>query len=436
MIVSTGRSTLNPYIAVVIGLLALALYVSTTGETVPKLMTEAETKASMELSSTPPSSTPFSSQPPTTNTSFADTGSSPFAIAPAAPATPNSQVSPFSMPPVRQVSPEPTPASATPSPFAEQSGGQQEEKEWFGAAPAGTTPTPTPFSDDSRRGSGNGTEDGEGLFGSFESGAAATAATVGATATAVGNEMSLGGSIVWTLLSIIIGVVVFFGLLAMLSRLGGVDISAALQRGFNTSTTLYDVTLSQPTTPGEAPAVPPQPAENMDSEVFQVGNGNLSYVEAKAACRAAGAKLATYSQIEDAYNNGAEWCSYGWSDGQLALFPTQKATYEQLQAGCTGDQNACGRPGINGGYIANPNVRFAANCYGTKPKPSKAEKRALDAPAAISPQDSEANRLAQLFKQADKHFKVRPFAPGEWSEPGITASSAPMPAPGAPPATA
>lgn len=433
MIVSTGRSTLNPYIAVVIGLLALALYVSTTGETVPKLMAQAETKASQELASPSPAPSPPSSvavAPPT-----AAPTSSPFGSSVPPPSEPTAnpfasppRASPFEMPPVRQVTLEPTPAPATPSPFGPQSGGQQEEEGWFGATPVAPETPAAAGSDDGGSGSG--------FLDSLESGAAATAATVGATAAAAAEEVSVGGSIVWTLLSIVIGVVVFFGLLAMLSRLGGVDISAALQRGFNTSTSLYDVTLSQPLAPAEGPVAPPQPAENMDSEVFQVGNGNLTYVEAKAACRAQGAKLATYSQIEDAYNNGAEWCSYGWSDGQLALFPTQKDTYEQLQAGCTGDQNACGRPGINGGFIANQNVRFAANCYGTKPKPTKAEKRALNAPAAISPQDSEANRLAQLFKQADKHFQVRPFAPGEWTEPSIAASSAPMPAPGAPPATA
>lgn len=445
MIVSTGRSTLNPYIAVVIGLLALALYVSTTGETVPKLMSQAKTTAAAP-------SAPPTAAPTTTPSPFApsappseEPSANPFASPPPpSPPPPPPRPSPFEMPPVQQVSPEPTPVSSTPSPFGAQSGGQQEEDGWFGATSTATTPTPAAtfdsLSDDIRSGSdsgsGSGTDDGEGLFGSFESEAAATTATVGATAAAAANGVSLGGSVVWTLLSIVIGVVVFFGLLAMLSRLGGVDISAALQRGFKTSTSLYDVTLSQPETPGVAPVAPPQPAESVDSEVFQVGNGNLTYIEAKAACRAQGAKLATYSQIEDAYNNGAEWCSYGWSDGQLALFPTQKDTYEELQAGCTGDQNACGRPGINGGFIANQNVQFAANCYGTKPKPTKAEKRSLDAPAAISPQESEANRLAQLFKQADKHFKVRPFAPGEWAEPGIAASSAPMPAPGAPPATA
>ena len=33
----------------------------------------------------------------------------------------------------------------------------------------------------------------------------------------------------------------------------------------------------------------------------------------------------------------------------------------------TGHQHDCGRPGINGGYIANPNVRFGVNCFGYKP---------------------------------------------------------------------
>lgn len=433
MIVSTGRSTLNPYIAVVIGLLALALYVSTTGETVPKLMTQAEAKASQEFAASSPTPSSVAVAPST----VAPSVSSPFgsSASPLSEPTNNPFVSPprrslVTMPPAREMTPEPTPAA--PSPFGPQSGGQQEEEGWFGATPVGDG-----TGAESGSGSGSSGSSGDGLFGSMESGAAATVATVGATAAAVADEASVGGSIVWTLLSIVIGVVVFFGLLAVLSRLGGVDISAALQRGLNTSTSLYDVTLSQPSAPPSAPVAPPQPAaEHPESEVFQVGNGNLTFVEAKAACRAQGAKLATYSQIEDAYNSGAEWCSYGWSDGQLALFPTQKDTYEQLQAGCTGDQNACGRPGINGGFIANPNVQFAANCYGVKPKPTKAEKRALNAPTALSPQDSEANRLAQLFKQANKHFQVRPFAPGEWTEPGIATSSAPMPAPGASPAAA
>ena len=45
MQVSTGRSALNPYIAVVIGLLALALYVATTGKTIPRAAAAASASA-------------------------------------------------------------------------------------------------------------------------------------------------------------------------------------------------------------------------------------------------------------------------------------------------------------------------------------------------------------------------------------------------------
>ena len=38
---------------------------------------------------------------------------------------------------------------------------------------------------------------------------------------------------------------------------------------------------------------------------------------------------------------------------QMALYPTQKKTYNKLQT-IKGHEHDCGRPGINGGYIANP----------------------------------------------------------------------------------
>jgi hypothetical protein len=115
-----------------------------------------------------------------------------------------------------------------------------------------------------------------------------------------------------------------------------------------------------------------------ENQVFNLGNNNLTYEEAQAVCKMFGADLANYDQVEAAYNAGGEWCQYGWSQGQMAFFPTQKSTWTGLQNN-PATQNACGRPGINGGYIANPNVRFGANCYGQKPtqpnywKPGKNE---------------------------------------------------------------
>ena len=104
-----------------------------------------------------------------------------------------------------------------------------------------------------------------------------------------------------------------------------------------------------------------------DHEVFNVSNNVYSYEEAQKVCSAFDASLATYDQIERSYRNGGEWCNYGWSDGQMAFFPTQKKTWETLQKS-EGTKHACGRPGINGGFIDNPYVRFGANCYGKKPE--------------------------------------------------------------------
>ena len=92
-------------------------------------------------------------------------------------------------------------------------------------------------------------------------------------------------------------------------------------------------------------------------EVFHVSDNVYTYDEAEAVCKAFDADLATYSQVEKAYKNGGEWCGYGWSKDQLALYPTQKKTWEKLK-NIKGHEHDCGRPGINGGYIKNPNVKF------------------------------------------------------------------------------
>ena len=91
-----------------------------------------------------------------------------------------------------------------------------------------------------------------------------------------------------------------------------------------------------------------------------------------------GSRLATYDDVEDAYRNGAEWSTYGWSEGQHAYFPTQKETWKKLQT-IKGHENDLGRPGVNGGYFSNPNVRFGVNCYGVKPPMTDSEKALMDA---------------------------------------------------------
>ena len=117
--------------------------------------------------------------------------------------------------------------------------------------------------------------------------------------------------------------------------------------------------------------------EVIKDEVFNISNNLFTFDDADKVCKSFDARLATYDEIEDAYTHGAEWSSYGWSAGQHAYFPTQKDTWNKLQT-VKGHEHDLGRPGVNGGYFKNPNIRFGVNCYGVKPAMSDAEKKLMD----------------------------------------------------------
>ena len=112
-------------------------------------------------------------------------------------------------------------------------------------------------------------------------------------------------------------------------------------------------------------------------EVFNISNNKYNYNDAQAICKAFDARLATYDEVETAYNNGAEWCNYGWSADQMAFFPTQKKTWQELQHS-EKHKNSCGRPGVNGGFFANPYIKFGVNCFGVKPDPKHSELAAME----------------------------------------------------------
>ena len=161
--------------------------------------------------------------------------------------------------------------------------------------------------------------------------------------------------------------------------------------------------------------VPTQP-----NEVFNISNNLYTYDDAQAICSSYDAKLASYDQIEAAYNDGAEWCSYGWSDNQMIYFPTQKATWDKLQK-TKKHKNDCGRPGVNGGYIANPYLKFGVNCFGKKPKASDNDLARMKANKDyVFPKTEEDLALEKKIKywkdNADKLLKVNSFNTNKWFE--------------------
>lgn len=154
-----------------------------------------------------------------------------------------------------------------------------------------------------------------------------------------------------------------------------------------------------------------QPAREVRSplnEVFYVSNNIFTYDQAPAVCKAYGAELADYSQVENAYNRGAEWCGYGWTSGGVALFPTQEETWRKLQLEVDPSKRiACGRPGINGGYF-DPATKFGVNCYGKRP--ARTRKDDLDMTDRAF-----AAAVARIKGMVDK-LAIYPFNKGEWSE--------------------
>ena len=151
-------------------------------------------------------------------------------------------------------------------------------------------------------------------------------------------------------------------------------------------------------------------------EVFNIPDNTYTYDDAKAVCAAYGAQLANYDQIENAYKGGGEWCNYGWSDKQMALFPTQKETWDKLQK-IKGHEHDCGRPGINGGFIDNKNVQFGVNCYGYKPVITAAETDRMQH-APIFPQsmrDIEHQKRVDYWKKRIPEIMLSPFSRSNWS---------------------
>ena len=161
------------------------------------------------------------------------------------------------------------------------------------------------------------------------------------------------------------------------------------------------------------------PSLKMRKQVFHIPASVYDYDNAKALCQAYGANLANIDQMEEAHKSGAEWCSYGWSDNQMILYPTQKSTWEELQKSTDpAKKNSCGRPGINGGYMENASMKAGVNCYGSKPELNPASSKLMS-----TIQNYEAGKMidplhearVQQMKSKINDVVVAPFNKGAWS---------------------
>ena len=211
-------------------------------------------------------------------------------------------------------------------------------------------------------------------------------------------------------LATLVVIAIMIGIILILNRLGYIKID--LTNG--TLNIEYHQTDSAPP-PATADQKVSNPLPLAQKEVYYIGPNEYTYEDAPAVCAAYEADLATYDQVNDAYNMGAEWCSYGWSQGAMALYPTQKNTWTALQADPLSRTN-CGRPGVNGGYF-DPATKFGVNCYGIKPG-DQGTMFPLPPPGV---DNSAFNAAVNKFKSMMNKMSVNPFNRVGWSEWNLSA---------------
>jgi len=154
----------------------------------------------------------------------------------------------------------------------------------------------------------------------------------------------------------------------------------------------------------------------LEKEVFHIPNNKYTYNDARAICQAYGSKLADYKQMKDALDTGADWCGYGWSEDQMIFYPTQYEKWSKLQK-IEGHEHDCGRPGINGGYIDNPNMKFGANCFGYKPTINE-DSTMLMQNSSLYPKGQKEIRFDEKvskYKEQLNEMIISPFNSKSWS---------------------
>ena len=151
--------------------------------------------------------------------------------------------------------------------------------------------------------------------------------------------------------------------------------------------------------------------EDSRPQVYNISDNLYGYDDAEAVCNAHDGELANLDQVVDAYKDGADWCNYGWSENQLALYPTQKEKWVRLQKNSE-RRDECGKPGINGGYFENKDILLGVNCYGPKPVPKESELKKPFQDYMLNPLEYKT----QKYRDNLDDIEIAPFNKDKWSQ--------------------
>lgn len=164
---------------------------------------------------------------------------------------------------------------------------------------------------------------------------------------------------------------------------------------------------------------------SLREEVFHIKENKYTFDDARNVCKAHGAKLATFEQMVNAYEQGANWCGYGWIEGSPrsdstsndsiqahAYYPIQHDFYSEIQSNeVHGLKDQCGTPGLNGGAF-DKDTTFGANCYGVKRDPTSDE---MENSSAMSHVDLMNEAEIQRLKLEPAEYSAFNTYDGKWS---------------------
>lgn len=223
------------------------------------------------------------------------------------------------------------------------------------------------------------------------------------------NNIELGGE--GKLLEIIMwGILIFLVVLNGSNYMFNIDIMTMIKNLFSSKPEI-DIMID---TKNIIPEIPHITKDK--KQVFHISNNKYNYKDSKAICSAYGGRLATLDELNKAYNDGASWCSYGWSDKQMILYPTQQKTLDKLK-NIKGYENACGRKGVNGGYVEDAEKKYGVNCYGEKPAMTGLDLDYLDR-VTLYPKTKEENEMEshiEYWKSKMPELRMAPFNDDSWS---------------------
>ena len=78
----------------------------------------------------------------------------------------------------------------------------------------------------------------------------------------------------------------------------------------------------------------------------------------------------------------------------------------------------CGRPGINGGFIQNKNVKFGVNCFGSKRPITEEEQNIMNnaVPYPLTQEEKNLKRKTEHYKKNLADILLSPFNYSNWSQ--------------------